>query len=260
MPSPAFSRTDPILSTENSARKFCMPRHLVRSFASAILAFVAFAPVNGANIASQGTGIIGLNTAIDSSLGTPLSHAGVPGNVNDGILTSSVDTYDNGGGQAFSYTGVLFSAPRIDLIQSVTLTIAAFFDGGWFGPNNSGPGATGQLTPAFLTEPTVQITLDDGTTWTSIPATSNYVSALTGTVLPVAFGPATRANPATFTLSTPQAGISGIRLIGSEGGTASGGFLGVFEVAVEAVPEPSTALVLMSGGGLLTLLRRRNKA
>jgi hypothetical protein len=260
MPSSAFARTLRIPSIENSTRKIRAPRYLLRFFAWAILAFVTFARVNGANIALQGTGDIGLNTVIDSNLGTSYSHAGVPGNVNDGNLTTSVDTYDNGGGQPFSYTGVLFSPPRVDLVQSITLSIAAFFDGGWFGPNNSGPGATGQLTPAYLTEPTVQITLDNGNTWTNVPATSNYVSALTGTVLPVAFGPATHANPATFTLTTPQTGITGIRLIGSEGGTASGGFLGVYEVAVDTIPEPSTALVLMSGVGLLTLLRRRHKA
>jgi hypothetical protein len=55
----------------------------------------------------------------------------------------------------------------------------------------------------------------------------------------------------------PQTGIDGIRLIGSEGGTASGGFIGVFEMEVEAVPEPASALGLAFGAGLLMLRRSR---
>jgi hypothetical protein len=34
-------------------------------------------------------------------------------------------------------------------------------------------------------------------------------------------------------LSEPQTNIRGIRLIGTEGGTASGGFIGVYELAVK---------------------------
>ena len=226
----------------------------------AVLLMVGLVTSNAVNIAPQGTGIIGLNFAIDSTLGTPFEHAGFAGNVNDGNLTTSVDTFNGGGAETFSYVGVLFPTLRTDFIQSFTLTVAAFFDGGWFGPNNFGPGASGQLTSEYLTEPTLQITTDGGATWLNRAATSNYVSALNGTRLPVAFGPPTRANPATFTLTAPQTGINGIRLIGSEGGTASGGFLGVFEVAVEAIPEPGTALLVFAGVGLLACRRPMRSA
>src|SRR5690606_2189537 len=37
---------------------------------------------------------------------------------------------------------------------------------------------------------------------------------------------------ARFDLDEPQTGINGIRIIGPEGGTASGGFIGIFELAV----------------------------
>jgi hypothetical protein len=47
----------------------------------------------------------------------------------------------------------------------------------------------------------------------------------------VPFGEPTSAT-ATFRLTPPQTNINGIRLVGSEGGTASGGFLGVFELSV----------------------------
>jgi hypothetical protein len=225
----------------------------VAIFAAVFTSQHAFA----AAIASQGFGIIGLNSAIDATLGTPFEHAGNANNINDGILTTSVDTFNSGGPEGFSYAGILFPTPRTDLVVNLTLTTAAFFDGGWFGPNGTGPGAQQQLTPAFLIEPTVQITFDGGTTWTNAPFSSDYVSQLTGTVLPAPFTTATRARTATFNLTAPQLGIDGIRLIGREGGTASNGFLGVYEIGVEAIPEPSAAFAVLSGAILLTTLRQR---
>jgi hypothetical protein len=54
----------------------------------------------------------------------------------------------------------------------------------------------------------------------------------------VDYGPPTTGT-AHFQLATPQAGIKGVRIIGSEGGTATGGFLGVFELAaLSRVPQP----------------------
>jgi hypothetical protein len=212
---------------------------------------------SAAAIAQEGFGIIGVNTAIDSSLGTPLEHAGVASNINDGNLSTPVDTFNAPATEGFSYAGITFFEPRTDLVVNLTLTIAAFFDGGWFGPNNSGPGAQQALTPAFLTEPTLQVTFDGGNTWVNTPFTSNYVSQVNGTVLPAPFTTASRAKTATFNLTAPQIGIDGIRLIGPEGGTASGGFLGVYEIGVEAIPEPSTALAVLFGVGVLTALPRR---
>ena len=224
-----------------------------------ILGLLAFLPTVacGAAIAQEGLGIIGIHSAIDSTLGIPFEHAGFAANVNDGILTTSVDTFNGAGPEGFSYTGIIFPAPRTDLVTNLTLTTAAFFDGGWFGPNGTGPGAQQQLTSTFLIPPTVQITFDGGNTWVDAPASNNYVARLTGTVLPAPFGTPTRANTATFTLTTAVTGIDGIRLIGRDGGTASGGFLGVFEVGVEAIPEPSVALALFTGVGCIAAFRRQ---
>jgi hypothetical protein len=224
------------------------------------VAFVCCGNAHATAIAQEGFGIIGLNTAIDTTLGTPFEHAGVASNVNDGNLSSSVDTFNAPGTEGFSYAGVIFSTPRTDLVVNLTLTVAAFFDGGWFGPNGTGPGAQQQLTPAFLIEPTVQITFDGGNTWTNAPFTSNYVSQVSGTMLPVAFGIPSRARTATFNLTAPQIGIDGIRVIGSEGGTASNGFLGVFEVGVEAIPEPSAALAIATGAGVIGAISRRRRS
>jgi hypothetical protein len=82
--------------------------------------------------------------------------------------------------------------------------------------------------------------------------TSDYLVALNGHPLPtVDFGPPTTAS-ATFTLDEPATGINGIRIIGSEGGTASGGFIGVFELAVQTQastdPQSTTLLNLALAG------------
>ncbi len=213
------------------------------------------------NIAGQGTGIIGVNTAVSSTLGTPYAHAGLSSYLNDG-LTLSVDTWNgdqthNGTAHA-SYAGIIWGAPRTDLVNSITLNSSSFFDGGWFGSNGIDPGASGTLNSTYLIAPVVQITLDGGTTWTTVPSTSNYLAAMTGVVLPVAFGPPT-ASTSVFTLTTPVTGINGIRLIGSEGGSASGGFIGLTEFAVEASPVPEPSAFLTAGAGLLIAGRRRRR-
>jgi hypothetical protein len=48
-----------------------------------------------------------------------------------------------------------------------------------------------------------------------------------------------------FELVEPVTGINGIRIIGTEGGTASGGFLGVLEVAVHATGSGATQPVAL---------------
>jgi len=99
--------------------------------------------------------------------------------------------------------------------------------------NGVGPGAGGILSVTdSLIEPKVQVTTDHGTNWSDVAATSDYLTALDGHPLPAeAFGAPTLAT-AHFQLVQPQTNINGIRIIGSEGGTASGGFLGVFDLAV----------------------------
>jgi hypothetical protein len=100
------------------------------------------------------------------------------------------------------------------------LTLATFFDGGWFGVNNSGPGGGGVLSSNLhLIEPAIQVSTDGGATWTTVSNTSDYMFALDGHVLPPDFGAPT-AVTASFQLTPPQTNINAIRIIGSEGGTA----------------------------------------
>jgi hypothetical protein len=111
--------------------------------------------------------------------------------------------------------------------------LATFFDGGWFGVNNIGPGSGGFVsTNLHLVQPSVQASGDGGITWTNVAFTSDYLIALEGHPLPaIDFGAPTLAT-AHFQLTPPLTNINGIRVVGSEGGTASGGFLGVFELGV----------------------------
>lgn len=213
------------------------------------------------NIAGSGTAIMGVNSAINSSLGTPYIQFGSTTSINDGFTTgATVDTYNGGQahqGSPVSYSGITWGVPRTDFITSLAFTNAVYFDGGWFGPNNSGPGASSTVTAPFLLEPIIQVTVDGGFTWTNVAATSDYVATMTGTPTPVAFGPPSMRT-STFTLTTPVTGINGIRFIGSEGGTASGGFLAVTEIGVNAelIPEPS-AMALAGLAGAVLLRRRR---
>ncbi len=192
--------------------------------------------VRAGDIAMSGKGILGYQSAVDSSPGTQLYNAGTPANITDGNLLSRVDDWSNGadGGQGVSFVGVVWASLRYEEIGSVILTLAAFSDGGWFGPNGTTPGYGGFLSPAYLTQPTVQVSTNKGLTWTTVACTSDYLTALNGQ--PVA-GPT--ANPSTltstFTFSPPLTGINGLRIIGPNGGTADGnGFIGVFELDVEA--------------------------
>jgi hypothetical protein len=225
---------------------FTKSSRFVIGFALTVICSVA---THAANIAPEGTGILGLNTGANTTLGSPFEHAGFASNVNDDNPFTSVDTFNLPGPTGnFSYVGVIFPALRSDRIVSLTLDLAAFFDGGWFGPNNTGPGASGTLNSSHLSEPTLQVTADGGNVWTTVGHTSNYLASVPGTVLPVAFGPPSHAL-ATFTPNTPLTAINGVRLIGSEGGTASNGFLGVFELAIESnpIPEPSAFLIFFAG-------------
>ena len=232
---------------------------------------------HAANIAVGATGIIGVNTAIDSGLGTPYERGdqgpgtsrlndGVYGT--DGVNTTVMDTW-NGAPAAsgtFAYVGMTdLNVPAGEQVTNVVMNVATFFDGGWFGPNAAGPGNGGVLGAVdHLSVPTVQVTSDGGTTWTSIASDSNdYVAQLEGH----AIGDTAANNPTfatvTFPLNDPQVGINGIRLIGSEGGGPAGddlgGFIGAaeFEVNTSAIPEPSSALLIfLSGLGLFAWRRR----
>lgn len=218
-----------------------------------------------ANIAPLGTGRIGVNTGINNTFGTPVANSGTVALINDGLTNNGVDTFSPANASAtVSFVGITWTAPRTDQIISLTLTMETFFDGGWFGPNGQSPGNGGTLTPAFLSDATVQFSLSADPTsasgvWTSVAATSNYLSVFNGHVIGTNGGTNPTVPPAaTWTLNTPLTGITGIRLIGPEGGSAAsqGGFIGVREMAVEAVPEPSTVLTLMCGAAVLAMRRR----
>lgn len=196
------------------------------------------------NIALLGTAIIGTRETPDSGAETPYYQAGLPANINDGDITTRVDTWNNEGTDTASYVGIIWDKPLTEPVVLIKLSMATFFDGGWFGVNGVGPGAGGFLSAAtHLAEPVVQVTTTGSSPWTTINHTSDYMTALDGHPLPaVAFGSPTTAT-ATFHLSVPQVGIRGLRLIGTEGGTASGGFIGVFELEVHTKSAQPVALL-----------------
>jgi len=170
---------------------------------------------------------------MDSGNPVAVFNAGSPGAINDADPLTRVDTFNGGDPSTVSFVGILWDKPVTTPIAKLELTLATFFDGGWFGVNGVGPGSGGVLSATdHLVEPIVQVSTNKGDTWQAVPFTSDYVQALTDHPLPaVDFGDPTSAK-ATFTLTTPQGNINGIRIIGSEGGTASSGFLGVFELGV----------------------------
>ncbi len=211
-----------------------------RLLSGPVCAFLAFGLAGGAwaaNIGPEGSGIMGFNDAIDADAGTSYYQAGFLTHINDGLLGTRVDNWSNGNdlGQNVSFVGVLWPSPRFEQITKLTLTLATFYDGGWFGYANSGPGWGGTIyAVSDLLEPTVQVTTDGGVNWTTVDRTSDYMTALDGHGI----GGTGDVNPtsatAVFTLALPATQINGIRIIGENGGTADGnGFLGVYELVVE---------------------------
>ncbi len=210
-----------------------------------------------ANLAPSGTAILGTSTEAEDGFETPHANAGVAANINDALYTSRVDTF--GRSDPYCYVGVVWDTPLTQSISRVELTMAVFFDGGWFGPGGMGPGTNNYLTHdpddpdfSYLEEPLVQVTTD-GTTWSTVGSASNYLSVFNGHPLPTAdFGAPTTAT-AVFVLDTPLANLRGVRLMGSEGGTASAGFLGVWEFAAidAARTDPNIA---REGSGIMGVI------
>lgn len=212
------------------------------------------------NIAGTGTGILGIHTTIDATLGTPYfrTDQGGAALINNNDTTAFVDTWSDGassGGNAatlagtHSYVGITgLTIPAGEQITSVTLTGNNFPDGGWFGTN-------ADLSTANAVAPTVQVSSDGGTTWTTIAATEDYVNETN------AVGVGGGATTSTFTFAG-QTGVDSIRLIGTHGGGPAGadpnGFLGVRELVVDttAIPEPGSS-ALLGLAGLAMILRRR---
>ena len=226
------------------------------------LAFCAAATVtlraDVIDITSDGTPIMGVNSSVNSSLGTPAqqdSNPSTPVYITDGNLATHEQVFGS-----FAYAGVvgLGSATTNASVTGLTVSFELFYDGGWFGPNGqdsldqeekASVGTTqAPITAADISIlPTMQITTD-GTTWTNVAYTStDYDSNLEGVYH---YNPALVA-PITFTLDTPVNNIEGIRLIGETGGTSD--FLGIAEMNVIAeTPEPSTYALL--GAGLVALI------
>ena len=175
------------------------------------------------NLAPTGSPLLGVNDAMDADNGTPHTNAGTAANVNDLNPDSRVDTFRPNDAQGLSYVGVRWLAPRYEPIETLTLTLATFFDGGWFGPNNATPGNGGTLTAEHLAEPAVQVTTD-GETWTTVPHSSDYMTVMTGFAIgSTAAGGTNPTKPVvTFTLNEPATEIRGIRIIGTNGGPADG--------------------------------------
>ncbi|RYD30419.1 MAG: hypothetical protein EOP86_20000, partial [Verrucomicrobiaceae bacterium] len=192
------------------------------------------------NIAPLGTAVMGVSPDVNEA-GTLYAQQGVGGmkSINDGNLTTRVDTFNGGGAETASYVGILWPSPRTAAVDRMELTMATFVDGGWFGTNGIDPGGGGPLTatgdPVYLVEPTVQVTTNGGISWTTTPHTSDYLTAFEGHLIGGGGVPNPSSRTASFKLTTPQAGINGIRIIGQEGGTASAGFIGVFELTVKDV-------------------------
>ena len=206
--------------------------------AAVILTLLSASAAQAENIAPEGTAIIGVNNLVDTDAGTL---GGSAANMNDNNLFSRVDNYGDSV-QNVSFAGVLWSAPRTDAVKSLVLTMATFYDGGWFGAPGTGPSPGGGLTAAHLApQPVVQTTTDGGVTWQSVAVTSDYLAAFTGHPVGGGAVPNPSSKAATFTLTTPASGINGIRIIGQNGGSADGnGFIGVFELVVNNLPANDT--------------------
>ena len=218
---------------------------LAVALASLLLAWPAIAD----NVAPDGTGISGIHRAGDdlTTVGVPWSHVGAPENLNDGANDVILDTWagvgDIGGVQTSAYVGILWPASRTDGVQTVTLSMATFVDGGWFGVNGVSPAGGEALVLdthiSAATAPVIQTTADGGTTWSEVASTSDYLTVMDGHTI----GGGANPNPSipgdiTFTLDTPVTGINGVRVIGSVGGNAgdaSNGFIGVSELQVDTV-------------------------
>ena len=241
-------------------------------FASAV---AAASQVRATNIAPDGTAILGLVAGSnDTTSGTPQLNGGISAStapINDGVLTDRADSFPGPGAGNESFVGITFSTPvNLGLGSNLVLYLNLYVDGGWFGvpgQNAGGPatGTGGTLSASSLVDPHVQYTLN-GTTWITLTGvTDNYVTQYTGQQTAVGNPPGTGLQvPATFNLNTALTGVEGIRLTGFAGGSVGNdndGFLGVQELQVNAVPEPSAGIMMLwLAGGVAAWLGLRRPA
>jgi hypothetical protein len=237
------------------------------AYLAAIALGLAFLPqlthAQPMNIAPSGTAILGYHSTDDNTLGTLYEHVGAMANVADGDVTTKSDTW--GGAVTavpYDFVGVTWGTPQGNL-STIKLTMATFVDGGWFGtPLDAFPPAGKALTPDDLLEPRVQFTVDGGVNWFDLPGvTSDYVTQLTGhNIGGGGFANPTTTPTATFYLPPLGADVDGVRLFGEGGGYAGAdptGFIGVYDLEVWQVPEPTAVTAFFAVAACLPWLRRR---
>jgi formylglycine-generating enzyme required for sulfatase activity len=187
---------------------------------------------SAANIAGSGSGLLGSNDSTIADAGFSHVNAGVLANIRDGNLTTRVDSYQTGqAARVYGLVGIFWPSARTEVVKSLSLTMATFQDGGWFGIQDS-PLSGQALTAGMLVAPVVQVSVDL-LTWTTVPATMNYATVANGHAIGSSSGPTSF----TFNITLPiwQTGMRGIRVLGQSGGWGDGnGFIGVFEMGVEA--------------------------
>ena len=171
------------------------------------------------NVALSSTGIAGNhNEANDlTTLGIPYFHHGngviIPDGttprLTDGVteaitLVTTVDTWHSGPADTHSYVGVIWDtnpAPA-DTINAISVSMATFVDGGWFGINSATPPGNSPLVLdthiSTDTVPDVQVTSDGGTTWTDVDSTSDYLTQMDGHII----GNPPTTQTVTWTLAT----------------------------------------------------------
>jgi hypothetical protein len=185
------------------------------------------------------------------------------------ITDGNTSTYDlteyDGGyptGDVFDSSYVGLSGVGLEAVTTATpvteltviFAISSSGYGGFFG-NPEGYVSHSSLPSSVLVVPQLQITTD-GTTWTTVAASSDYIDKLTGVEDD---GPEVNSPVVTFTLATAASDIEGIRLIGTHSGRGTGdGFIGVSDLEVDAgnAPEPSIYAMLFGGLGMLVLVSR----
>jgi len=199
-------------------------------------------------------GAVDLNVNFSKNLAagaTPIIthvHAGQLANVNDGDLSTRVDTW-GAGDQGEDFVGVTWNEPQ-DSVGAVGITFHRFFDGGLFDDN---------VSPMR-----VEVTRD-GSTWEAVSGLDKYrYPDVYPELAEFATPGGVRFDPEFSFLFTfdLQDDILGIRAIGDPDGPADvDGFIGILEFEVfQSIPEPSTILLLGLGTvGLLAAGRRKRR-
>src|SRR5438045_475179 len=76
-----------------------------------------------ANLAPFGSGIMGVNDAVDSDAGVSYFHAGVGSAINDGDSSTRVDNYfgdpPTDQGKGVSFVGIVWPSTRYETIESL---------------------------------------------------------------------------------------------------------------------------------------------